>query len=57
VEQLRAPDDEGIDGWRAEMVRCRFCGWCWMAVFPVEASDRSLECPSCHLQESELVEE
>jgi hypothetical protein len=45
------PDDEGIDGWRAEWARCRFCGHRWMAVFPVETNDLALECPSCPARE------
>jgi hypothetical protein len=53
----RPLDDEGIDGWRAGLARCRFCGHEWAAVFPVEADDLSLECPSCGLLESEIVED
>lgn len=53
----RLLDDEGIDGWRAAKVRCRFCGHEWAAVFPVEADELGLECPACHLQESEVVED
>lgn len=43
--------------WRVANVRCRFCDHRWKAVFPEVASDRSLECPKCHLTESEVVEE
>ena len=51
----RPLDDEGIDGWRVARVRCRFCSHEWIAVFPAEADDLSLECSRCHLTESEVL--
>jgi hypothetical protein len=53
----RHPDDEGIDGWRAVPVRCRFCGHRHWSVHPVGTDERALECPSCHLMAAEVTGE
>jgi hypothetical protein len=50
-------DDEGIDGWRAVPVRCRFCGHRHWSVHPVGTDEAALECPACHLMEAEVIEE
>lgn len=51
------PDDEGIDGWRAVPVRCRFCGHRHWSVHPVGTDESALECPACHLMEAEVIEQ
>ena len=39
----------------AALTLCRHCGYEWSAVFPVSTPAIALECPKCHLQESEPI--
>lgn len=43
------------EGWFSERTICNGCGHFWVAVYPLGADPRNLECPQCHVQNSERV--
>lgn len=48
---------EGMEGpWIAAKVQCHCCTNEWYAVFPVQADETELECPSCGFQDSEVID-
>lgn len=40
----------------ASQVQCSICTYVWASVYPVEASEDGLECPSCGAQDSRILE-
>ncbi len=42
-------------GWFASQLRCVICTNEWVSVYPVEAPEESLECPSCGACDSEVT--
>lgn len=42
-------------GWFSERTMCNGCGNLWVAVYPLGADPKNLECPQCGVQNSERV--
>ena len=44
-----------MSGWFASLVRCFICTSEHVSVYPAEADEESLECPSCGACDSEIA--
>jgi hypothetical protein len=44
-----------MTGWLASKVSCFICTHEWVAVYPSDAPEEALECPSCGALDSEIA--